>query len=222
MNPFTFTFRGTRTKPSFGSTLWSLSSATFRTMKPGKSGASSSKTTPNYWRLGMNTAATNERHSTSDVSERITDVSITDADDGKISFHLEDGRVISVPLAWSWRLQEATPEERRNYRISPSGYGVHWPDVDEDLSARGALRGTPAPRPKTSPPADESPTDWTPGRVKRLRAELGLSQQDFGERMGVRQATVSDWETGKQTPSRIARRLLDRFRSDLYQRSGAA
>jgi DNA-binding XRE family transcriptional regulator len=163
----------------------------------------------------MSTAATDEQHPTpSEVSEQIVGVSITDpspVDEGKISFRLKDGRVISVPLSWSWRLQEATPEERQNYRISPSGYGVHWPDVDEDLSARGALRGTPAPRPNTSPPADEPPTDWTPGQIKRVRTELGLSQKDFAERMGVRQATVSDWETGKQTPSRMARRLLDRF-----------
>ena len=79
-----------------------------------------------------------------EVSERIEDVDVSDSN---ITFHLTDGRIVGVPLSWSWRLQEATPQERQNYEISPSGYGVHWPDVDEGLSARGALRGTPAPRP---------------------------------------------------------------------------
>ena len=117
---------------------------------------------------------------------------------------------MSVPLSWSWRLQEATPEERKNYEISPSGYGVHWPDVDEDLSARGALRGTPAPRPGTASRAD-TPREWTPGRIQQLRKRLDMSQKELAKRMGVRQATVSDWQNGKQSPSPMARRLLDRL-----------
>ena len=79
-----------------------------------------------------------------EVDERIERVEV----DGRhVTFFLKDERVVKMPLTWSWRLLEATPEERQNFRISPSGYGVHWPNVDEDLSARGALRGTPAPRP---------------------------------------------------------------------------
>jgi DNA-binding transcriptional regulator YiaG len=142
-----------------------------------------------------------------DVSERVEDVEVTNE---TIAFRLTDGRVIRVPLAWSWRLQEATPAERQNYEISPSGYGVRWPEIDEDLSARGLLRGTPARRPSATPPA-ETPSDWTPGRIKRLREALGMAQSELADRMGVRQATVSDWETGKQTPSPMARRLLDRI-----------
>lgn len=148
-----------------------------------------------------------------DASERIDDVRMiepTGDDEGRIVFELADGRVVSLPLSWSWRLQEATPKERKHFEISPSGYGVHWPDVDEDLSARGALRGTPAPKPRSAPPP-YMPGDWSAPRVKQLRERLGLSQNDFAKRMGVRQATVSDWETGKQDPSRMARRLLDRI-----------
>jgi hypothetical protein len=59
---------------------------------------------------------------------------------------LVDGRVISVPLAWSWRLSEATPAQRANFRLIGTGQGVHWPDVDEDLSVEGLLHGTPARR----------------------------------------------------------------------------
>jgi DNA-binding transcriptional regulator YiaG len=142
-----------------------------------------------------------------EVSERISGVTVSE---GEITFELTDGRVVSVPLSWSWRLEEATPEERQNFEISPSGYSVHWPDVDEDLSARGALQGTPAPRPQSAPPAEE-PGEWKPGRIKQVRENLGVSQGELARRMGVRQATVSDWETGKQSPSPMARRLLDRI-----------
>jgi len=70
-----------------------------------------------------------------------------------ITAHLADGRVISVPLAWSWRLSDATPAQRANWELIGDGYGVHWPDIDEDISAEGMLNGTPAPRPK---PASKS------------------------------------------------------------------
>lgn len=66
----------------------------------------------------------------------------------EITAFLSDGSTISVPLAWSWRLAEATPEQRANYRIIGAGQGVHWPDVDEDISVRGMLDGVPAPRPE--------------------------------------------------------------------------
>ncbi|MBM4135309.1 MAG: DUF2442 domain-containing protein [Nitrospira sp.] len=76
---------------------------------------------------------------------RIKDLSITE---DTITAYLVDGRVISVPLAWSWRLSEATPEQRDNYEIIGDGHGVHWPDIDEDISAEGMLYGIPAPRPQ--------------------------------------------------------------------------
>ena len=65
----------------------------------------------------------------------------------EIVARLADGRVISVPLAWSWRLSEATAAQRANWRLIGDGHGVHWPDVDEDLSADGMLNGVPARRP---------------------------------------------------------------------------
>ncbi len=63
---------------------------------------------------------------------------------------LADGRIISVPLAWSWRLSEATRAQRANFRLIGGGQGIHWPDVDEDISVEGMLHGTPAPRPRSS------------------------------------------------------------------------
>lgn len=64
-----------------------------------------------------------------------------------ITAQLMDGRTISVPLSWSWRLSEATPTQRKNWEIIGDGHGVHWPDIDEDISAEGMLFGIPAPRP---------------------------------------------------------------------------
>ena len=66
----------------------------------------------------------------------------------EIIAELVDGRVISVPLAWSWRLAEAPPAQRANFRLIGAGQGVHWPDVDEDISVEGMLHGTPARRPQ--------------------------------------------------------------------------
>jgi hypothetical protein len=78
---------------------------------------------------------------------KIKEIRITE---DTITAYLVDGRTISVPLAWSWRLSEATPEQRAHYEIIGDGQGIHWPDIDEDISAEGMLYGTPAPRPKKS------------------------------------------------------------------------
>ena len=67
-----------------------------------------------------------------------------------LTAQLMDGRTISVPLAWSWRLSEATPKQRANWEIIGDGHGVHWPDIDEDISAEGMLYGIPAPRSRVS------------------------------------------------------------------------
>lgn len=77
----------------------------------------------------------------------IQDISVTD---DTITAYLTDGRTISVPLVWSWRLSKATPEQRANYEIIGGGEGVHWPDIDEDISAEGMLYGIPARRPASS------------------------------------------------------------------------
>lgn len=77
------------------------------------------------------------------AGERIKDVRLTE---DTLSVDLLDGRTISVPLAWYPRLLHATPEERDHWRIAGGGFGIHWPDVDEDLSAEGLLRGAPASR----------------------------------------------------------------------------
>jgi hypothetical protein len=76
---------------------------------------------------------------------RIKSIEVSDK---MITARLADGRIISVPLAWSWRLAAATPAQRSNYQIIGDGQGVHWPDVDEDISAQGMLTGEPARPPR--------------------------------------------------------------------------
>jgi regulator of protease activity HflC (stomatin/prohibitin superfamily) len=79
------------------------------------------------------------------LDTRIKNIDVTD---DSIIAHLMDGRTISVPLVWSWRLMEATSKQRKHFEIIGDGHGVHWPDIDEDISADGMLYGMPAPRPK--------------------------------------------------------------------------
>ena len=66
--------------------------------------------------------------------------------DDALAVDLADGRTITAPLAWFPRLLHATVDQRANWRIAGGGYGIHWPEIDEDLSTQGLLRGAPAPR----------------------------------------------------------------------------
>ena len=82
--------------------------------------------------------------STSTVEQvRATDIGITE---DEIVATLEDGRTIAVPLAWFPRLLHATATQRNNFELIGDGVGIHWPDVDEDLSVAGFLAGLRAPR----------------------------------------------------------------------------
>jgi len=104
----------------------------------------------------MNIVANNE--------PRIIDLKVTSE---SIVAQLADGRTVSVPLAWSWRLSEASPAQRNHFEIMGSGHGVQWPDIDEDISAVGMLGGVPARRPK---PASKSRTRKSALSTKRVRA----------------------------------------------------
>jgi hypothetical protein len=79
------------------------------------------------------------------ADERVTDVKFTK---DTFSVSLRDGRTITVPLAWYPRLLAGSAAQRKNWRVAGGGYGIHWPDIDEDLSTEGLLRGAPAPRPR--------------------------------------------------------------------------
>ena len=77
------------------------------------------------------------------ADERVKDVRV-DAD--TLTVDLMDGRTISVPVAWYPRLANASPSQRAHWEVAGGGYGIHWPELDEDLSTEGLLRGAPAPR----------------------------------------------------------------------------
>ena len=114
----------------------------------------------------MNTVASSD--------PRIEQVRVTE---DEIIAQLMDGRVISVPLTWSWRLAEATAVQRANFRLIGSGQGVHWPDLDEDISVEGMLHGTPARRPEPKAKSSGSRTNRhnSPNRLQptRKRAARG-------------------------------------------------
>lgn len=81
------------------------------------------------------------------ADKRVATVSFTE---DEFSVKLMDGRTITVPLAWYPRLLSATEAQRNNWKIAGGGYGIHWPDIDEDLSTEGLLRGAPAARAATT------------------------------------------------------------------------
>lgn len=72
---------------------------------------------------------------------RVRDVRLSDT---HLTVDLADGRSISVPFSWFPRLARATPAQRSAWQIAGGGYGIHWPELDEDLSAEGLLRGAAA------------------------------------------------------------------------------
>ena len=74
--------------------------------------------------------------------ERVLDVH---CDAHRLIVDLMDGRTVAVPLAWYPRLLRASPTMRAGWELCGDGYGIHWPEIDEDLSTEGLLRGAPAP-----------------------------------------------------------------------------
>jgi hypothetical protein len=69
---------------------------------------------------------------------RIVNVAVSD---DSLAVDLEDGRSIAVPIGWYPRLAYATPSERSHWQISGAGYGIHWPELDEDIGVEGLLLG---------------------------------------------------------------------------------
>ena len=75
------------------------------------------------------------------AGERVKDARVTE---DSLSVDLVDGRTITVPLVWFPRLLNASPEQRSHWELAGAGFGIHWPDVDEDVSVQGLLLGAPA------------------------------------------------------------------------------
>ncbi len=101
----------------------------------GRSSVSCWRIESGFWRPGMSSSVV-------EANPRAQDVLVSE---DELTVSLADGRRVSVPLAWFPRLLHASPAQRSNWQLLGDGEGIHWPDVDEDLSVAGILRGTPAP-----------------------------------------------------------------------------
>jgi hypothetical protein len=113
----------------------------------------SATTNRNYLRHGMTISAV---EMLVPLAER---VSVTE---DTLSVDLSDGRTIAVPLAWFPRLLHATQRERSHWRLIGKGQGIHWPELDEDISVEGLLVG------KASGESQTSFKKWLEGRASRL------------------------------------------------------
>lgn len=128
-----------------------------------------------------------------------------------VQFELKDGRCLAVPFVWYPRLNNAPPAERNKWEIGGGGFVVRWPTLEEDLEISGLLAGNAAPELRAS-------VELSGAHIRDFRKESGLSQIELAEQLGVRQATVSDWEKGKATPSPLAAARL----SELIRKSALA
>ena len=95
------------------------------------------------------------------TAPRAVHVAVTD---DTLSVDLEDGRSISVPIVWYPRLARGTPQERAHFQISSAGYGIHWPELDEDIGIEGLLLG------KRSTEGPSSFDRWLRNRSRRKSA----------------------------------------------------
>ena len=80
----------------------------------------------------------------STIDLKVPEAERVEVTDDTLMADLSDGRTISVPLTWYPRLVHATPAERHNWRLIGVGQGIHWPDLDEDISIEGLLAGRPS------------------------------------------------------------------------------
>ncbi len=94
----------------------------------------------------MNTSSHSRIHSQKAFVPTTAFAKSLEFDEEMMRVILTDGRVLSVPLQWFPVLRQASPEQRERYRIGGGGIGLHWPDLDEDLSVAGLLAGA-EPRP---------------------------------------------------------------------------
>ena len=128
--------RGSRRAPTLRAVGWRSIGPARRSRMNGDANGLEVRARRACWRLGMGILAVT-------ADERVADVFF---DEETLSVRLKDGRTISVPLAWYPKLFNATTGQRHNWKIAGGGYGIHWPQIDEDISTEGLLRGAPAPR----------------------------------------------------------------------------
>ena len=115
----------------------------------------------------------------STVEVRVPDAEDVMVTEDTLTAELADGRTISVPLAWYPRLVHATEEERGKWRLIGGGPGIHWPDLDEDVSVEGLLAGRP------SSESQQSLQRWLEAKQAGRGVTLdALRRSDGGEQRG--------------------------------------
>ena len=124
---------------------------------------------------------------TSAVEVRVSDAEEVVVTEDTLTVELSDGRTISVPLAWYPRLKHGTKEERGKWRFIGGGQGIHWPDLDEDISVEGLLAGRP------SRESQESLRRWLARKPAGRGSMLG-SLGDAAGRENLREARREFWE----------------------------
>ena len=110
-----------------------------------------------------------------------------------LAVDLADGRSLIVPVAWYPRLLHATPAERNHWRLIGGGEGIHWPDLDEDISVEGLLAGL---------PSGESPTSFKRWLATRETRRIKAPSRSAGA------GKVSDRPAGKKRSTRLRRRPI--------------
>lgn len=130
------------------------------------------------------------------ADERVANVEISD---DELSVRLRDGRTISVPLVWYPRLLNATEEQRNHWQIIGAGYGIHWEEIDEDLSSEGLLRGAPAPRQAQKPePAKRMLTNVSPESVKEKGRPAVMDDSEDAADKGILDHLVEGEEAASE------------------------
>jgi hypothetical protein len=104
-------------------------------------GTSSGDSIGSWKRTGITSRRRGVSSSRPSTDPRAKEVAVTD---DELSVLLADGRRLTVPLAWFPRLLRATPSQRAHFELIGDGQGIHWPELDEDLSVAGLLKGTPS------------------------------------------------------------------------------
>jgi hypothetical protein len=99
--------------------------------------------------------------STSTSDAKMPQAVHVEATEDTLTVDLADGRTVAVPTSWYLRLYHGAPEERRNWRLIGHGEGIHWPDLDEDVSVENLLLGKP------SGESQRSLKRWLEGRKKQ-------------------------------------------------------
>jgi len=137
-----FMFRQGNSKQNFGLTPLSLSQTTdFAGLNYEKCKPLSWRIIKQYWRHGMTSSATHKHRTQRGFIPHTALAQSVSFDDSMMHVSLSDGRIISVPLLWFPPLYQANPDQRSGYIISGGGIGLHWPDIDEDISVAGLLTG---------------------------------------------------------------------------------